>query len=140
MSTTLAAQSYATALNRNTLYATYALHHVIPKKVLRPDEKVLLVLPGVASDFPKVLVATVDRLFVARVGGVIRRHSILRQVPAGDVVGVDYGGRLFDRIRVHVRGARDIAMLPNTSEETRRFEEALRHLVATRRLPDGMGG
>lgn len=135
MSSTLAAHSYASALNRNELFASFALRDVIPTKVLAPDEEVLLVLPGVGSDFPNLLVVTIHRCMKVQVGGVVRRHRISRQVPPDAVLGSSYGGRSFQRIRVHVRGQRDIAMLPHRNADGLRFQDELAQLIATGRVP-----
>lgn len=135
MASTIAAHSFAAALNRNELFASFAMQDVIPQKVLAPDEEVLLVLPGVGSDFPHLMVATNRRFMKVQVGGVIRRHRISRQVPPQSVLGSTYGGGHFQRIRVQVRGQRDIAMLPHRNADARRFHEGLAELLRTGRVP-----
>lgn len=134
MEYTRAQMTYATALNRNELYATPALSRDIPR-VLRDDDEVLLALPGVASDFPKVFIVTRDRFIKAKVSGPIRKAAILREVPASQVTAVRFKPGIFTRIHVQVSGGRDIAMLPHTKEDTQRFVEEFSHLLRTGRLP-----
>lgn len=135
MAPTRARMSYATALNRNELYATPALSRDIPL-VLNDDDEVLMALPGVASEFPKVLIVTGDRLIKAKVAGPIKKAAVLREVPASQVTGVSYRPGIFTRIHVDVAGARKITMVPHTKTDAERFTRELTHLLNTGRRPD----
>lgn len=134
MTSSRAEMSFATALNRNELFASIALRDE-PPKALHPDEEVLLVLPGVASDTPKVLIATAQRLLLMHVGGVINRAQVKREVPAAQVAGVEYKPGAFTKIHVDIAGARRISMLPNKRVDAERFAHGMNHLIRTGSLP-----
>ena len=72
--------TYATALNRNELFESPGLRRAIPS-LLDPEEDVLLVLPGVAGDFPDVMIASASRFLLASVAGPLRRSKIKREIP-----------------------------------------------------------
>lgn len=91
--------------------------------------------PGAGSEVPYLVGATVRRFMTVRVGDVIRRHRISRQIPPLAVLGSPSGGGHVQRIRVHVRGRRDIAMLPHRNEDAHRFCQELAELHRTGRLP-----
>lgn len=130
----LSAVSYASALNRNELFATTGLHRDIPS-VLSPDEEVLLVLPGVAGDFPNVLVVSVRRVLLAAVAGPVRRAKVTREAPVSRVTGVSYRPGAFRRVRVSLAGSRDLRMSPHRSADAERFRVEFERLLRTGRLP-----
>ena len=66
--------TYATALNRNELFESPGLRRDIPS-LLDPEEEVLLVLPGVAGDFPDVMIASATRFLLASVAGPLKRSA-----------------------------------------------------------------
>ncbi|QNN81958.1 hypothetical protein H3H54_11870 [Brachybacterium sp. Z12] len=80
MTVSRAAMTYATALNRNELFESPGLRRDIPS-LLHPEEEVLLVLPGVAGDFPDVMIATASRFLLASVAGPSRRPSSSARSP-----------------------------------------------------------
>lgn len=127
MEATRAEFSYASALNRNELFACRGLRSDIPS-LLAPEEEVLLVLPGVAGDFPEVMIATSTRFLLAAVAGPIRRAKIKREVPASQVTGAEYAGRLFSRLTVTTT-SRSIKMLPHRSQDAMRFAQELNALL-----------
>lgn len=135
MASSRAEMTYAAALNRNELFGTPTIHTVIPQKVLDPDEEVLLVLLGVASDYPDILVVTDRRTMLVQVGGVIRRVNIKREIAPTDVLGATFKGGALHRIRLEVRGQRELKMLPNRKADASRFCEELNQLIATGRRP-----
>lgn len=131
---TRASMTYATALNRNELYASIPLRDE-PPTVLHPDEEVLLVLPGVAGDFPDVIVVTAARTLLIKVGGIVKRASIKREAPAAQVIGVSYRRGLLSRVKISVAGGRDLGMTPSTADDAERFVRELDHLIRTGGLP-----
>lgn len=134
MSASRSALSYSAALNRNELYATPGLHLDIPT-VLAPDEEVILALPGVAGEFPFVLIVSETRVLLAKVAGILRSATVKRQAPASTVTGVSYRPGVFTRMHIHVRGKRDIAMLPHRKHDAERFAKEMEELLRTGRRP-----
>ena len=126
--------TYATALNRNELFESPGLRRDIPD-LLHPDENVLLVLPGVAGDFPNVLIATSSRVMLAAVAGPIKRAKVKREIPAAAVAGVNYRPGIFSRVHVQSNSGRDIRMLPNRKADATRFAGEFEHLLRTGSLP-----
>lgn len=134
MSTSRAASSYSAALNRNELFASPGLRRDIPS-LLHPDEEVLLVLPGVAGDFPDVMIATVSRFLLATVAGPIRKAKVKRDVPATEIIGVRYRPGAFTRVHVETARGRNVRMMPARKVDAERFSVELDHLARTGRLP-----
>ncbi|WP_349829581.1 hypothetical protein [Brevibacterium litoralis] len=134
MTPSRSSMTYASALNRNELYASFGLRSDIPT-LLEDDEEVLLVCPGIAGNFPHVLIVTRERVVLAKVAGPFRKKKILRQAPAGAITGVEYGGRLFSLMKVRVRGGRDMRMMPHRKADATRFHSEFEHLLRTGRLP-----
>lgn len=130
-----AEMTYSTALNRNELFASPGLRRDIPR-VLDPAEEVLLALPGVAGDFPDVLIVTNARIVLAKVGGPIARAKVRREAPAASITGVSYRPGVFTRIAVRVADGRDIKMMPNRKADAERFAAEFAHLIRTGRLPE----
>lgn len=133
MNTSRSAMTYGTALNRNTLYATPGLARDIPR-VLEPDEEVLLVLPGVAGDYPDVMIATARRFLIAAVAGPIKKAKIKKQVPAAEVTGVEYQPGLLSRVKVSTTSG-TMKMMPNAKADAERFARELDHLLRMGELP-----
>lgn len=134
MRSTRAASTYAQALNRNELFASPGLHRDIPS-LLHPEEEVLLVLPGVAGNFPNVMIATGNRFLLAAVAGPFKKAEIKREVTNAQVTGVRYNSKIFSRVRVGRTSGRDIAMLPHRNADADRFVHELDHLIRTGSLP-----
>lgn len=134
MSAPRSAWSYAAALNRNELYATPGLQIDIPT-VLAPDEDVILALPGVAGEFPDVLIVSATRVVLAKVAGPFRGAKIRREAPAASVTGVSYRPGAFTRVRIHVRGKRDIVMMPHRKRDAERFAQEMAELLRTGQRP-----
>lgn len=134
MSYSRAEMTYASALNRNELFASISLRDE-GAKVLDPDEEVLLVLPGVAGDYPNVLIVTSTRIVLAKLGGVMRRAVIKREAPAQAITGASFGGGPFSVMKVHVSGGRDLRMMPHRKQDAARFAGELEHLIRTGRTP-----
>ncbi|MBP1326166.1 hypothetical protein JOF28_001398 [Leucobacter exalbidus] len=134
MTTTRAAMTYATALNRNELYESPGLRRDIPK-VLHPEEEVLLALPGVAGDFPFVMIVTDSRFILARVAGIFKGSKISRQVPLAEVVGVRYRPWLFAMMKVDTASRRAFRMMPQNNADAERFARDLEHLIQFGSLP-----
>lgn len=132
---TRAAMSYGSALTRNELFTSPGLQRDVPK-ILDSEEEVLLALPGVAGRFPDVMIAPVRRLLVAKVTGGIKGVKLGREVFANQITGVSYRPGLFTRVKIHVHGARDIAMIPNRRVDAERFVHSFDCLLRTGRLPD----
>lgn len=126
--------TYATALNRNELFESPGLRRDIAS-LLDPEEDVLLVLPGVAGDFPDVMIASASRFLLASVAGPLRRSKIKREIPASQVSGVEYRPGLLTRVRVSHAAGRDIAMVPNRRADAERFAREFDHLIRTGSLP-----
>lgn len=135
MNVTRAAMTYATALNRNELFESPGLRRDIPA-LLHPEEEVLLVLPGVAGDFPDVMIATARRVLLTAVAGPLRKAKITHEVPAAEVSNVQYRPGLFSRVRVATSGGREITMVPNLKPDAERFAREFDHLIRTGSLPD----
>lgn len=129
-----AAMSYASALNRNELFESPGLRRDIPA-LLHPDEEVLLVLHGVAGDFPDLMIATSSRFLLAAVAGPIKKAKIKREVRAIDVAGVRYRPGLFTRMRVETTAGKGIKMIPNRKVDAQRFALEFDHLLRTGSLP-----
>lgn len=129
-----AAWSYASALNRNELFATPALSHDIPV-VLEPDEEVILALPGVAGEFPDVLIVSDRRVVLAKVAGPLKRAKIRQEAPASAVTGISYRPGVFSRVKIHVDGQRDIAMMPHKKKDAERFAREMEELLRTGQRP-----
>jgi hypothetical protein len=134
MTSSRAAMTYATALNRNELFESPGLRRDIPA-LLHLEEEVLLVLPGVAGDFPDVMIATAARFLLASVAGPLKKSKIKREVPAAQVTGVAYRPGLLSRMRVTPAGGRDITMVPNRRADAERFAHEFDHLIRTGTLP-----
>lgn len=134
MVSTTASLSYATALVRNELFASPGLQRDVPK-VLDPEEQVLLALPGVAGDFPDVLVVTAQRMLVVKVPGGFKGATAKREVPAAAVTGVAYRPGAFSRVKFTVQGARDLAFMPHRKADAERFAGEFEHLLRTGSLP-----
>ncbi|ASK65102.1 hypothetical protein CFK39_03830 [Brachybacterium avium] len=134
MTSTRASMSYATALNRNELFESPGLRRDIPA-LLHPEEEVLLVLPGVAGDFPDVMIATADRFLLASVAGPLKRSKIKKEVPAAQVTGARYRSGLFSRMRVATAAGGEITMVPNRKADAERFAHEFEHLIRTGSLP-----
>ena len=135
MATSRASMSYATALNRNELFSSPGLRRDVPK-ALDPQEEVLLALPGVAGDYPDVMIATVRRLLVAKVTGGFTGVKVKKEARADQITGIAYRPGIFSRVKIQVEGARDIAMMPNRKADAERFAQAFEHLLRTGHLPD----
>ncbi|MDN5685757.1 MAG: hypothetical protein L0G94_03605 [Brachybacterium sp.] len=135
MATSRASMSYATALNRNELFSSPGLRRDVPK-ALDPQEEVLLAVPGVAGDYPDVMIATVRRLMVAKVTGGLTGVKIKKEAHADQITGITYRPGIFSRVKIQVQGARDIAMMPNRKADAERFAQAFEHLLRTGHLPD----
>src|SRR5690625_1440715 len=134
VSTSRAAATYASALNRNELFESPGLRRDIPG-LLRPAEEVLLVLPGVAGDFPNVMIVTATRFLLASVAGPLKKAKIKREVASFEVTGVRYRPGIFTRVRVARSSGRNITMVPNRKVDAERFAAELAHLIQTGSLP-----
>lgn len=134
MASTPASMSYATALVRNELFASPGLQRDVPK-VLDPEEQVLLALPGVAGDFPDVLVVTARRLLVVKVTGGLKGAKVKREVPAPAVTGVSYRMGAFSRVKLAVQGRRDLKFMPHRKADAERFAGEFAHLLRMGELP-----
>lgn len=128
---------YGAAISRNELFSGLALHRAA--EVLEDGEKVLLALPAVASDNPKVLMVTTHRVVLSHVKGLARRARALRSEPSGRVRGVSFGGGAFSPLTVRIEGARDIRMMPHRKTDAARFAAELEQLIHTGRPPVGPG-
>lgn len=135
MDSTRASQTYTAALERNEVYGSLGLRYDVPK-VLDPQEEVLLVLPGVAGQFPSVMLATRQRVLVAEVTGGFKGAKIEREAPAGQVRAVSFRGGLLSRVKIEVDGGKDLAMGPNRRADAEQFVASFEHLLRTGRLPD----
>lgn len=134
MTVSRAAMSYATALNRNELFESPGLRRDVPA-LLHPEEGVLLVLPGVAGDFPDVMIATASRFLLASVAGPLKKAKVKREIPAAEVTGVQYRAGVFSRMRVSPAAGRDITMMPHRKADAERFAHEFAHLIRTGSLP-----
>lgn len=126
--------TYATALNRSELFESPGLRREIPD-LLHPEENVLLVLPGVAGDFPNVLIATSSRVMLAAVAGPLKRANVKREIPATVVAGVQYRPGIFSRVHVQSNTGRDIKMMPHRKADATRFTSEFERLLRTGSLP-----
>ena len=131
---TRAAMTYATALNRNELFESPGLRRDIPS-LLHPEEEVLLVLPGVAGDFPDVMIATAQRFLLAAVAGPLKKAKIKHEVPAAEVADVQYRPGLFSRMKVATASGREIKMVPHRKVDAERFAREFDQLIRTGSLP-----
>lgn len=126
--------TYATALNRNELFESPGLRRDIPS-LMTPEEEVLLVLPGVAGDFPEVMIVTAARVMIAAVAGPIKQAKVKREVPASEVTGVTYRPGLFARVKVAAASGRELKMVPHRRADAERFTREFDHLLRTGSLP-----
>lgn len=126
--------TYASALNRNELFESPGLRRDIPS-LLHPEEEVLLVLPGVAADFPNVMIVTANRFILASVAGPFKKTKIKREVDSLEVTDVRYRPGILTRVRVARVSNRDITMLPNRKVDAERFTHEFNHLIQTGSLP-----
>ncbi|MGP9612681.1 hypothetical protein ACT3TE_05440 [Brachybacterium sp. AOP42-B2-9] len=134
MSASRASMTYATALNRNELFESPGLRRDVPS-LMTPEEEVLLVLPGVAGDFPNVLIATASRVMLAAVAGPLKRAKIKQEVLAAEVTGVAYRPGLFARVKVAAASGRELKMVPHRRADAERFTREFDHLLRTGSLP-----
>lgn len=102
------------------------------ERILAPHERVLLALPGMASDNPSVLLATTTRLVRVDTGWF--RLKVARQAPAAHVLGATYRPGVLTRVHVGIRGDRGIVLSPSSKAAGERFAVDLEHLVRAGRL------
>lgn len=121
------------AISRNELFSGLSLQRFAD--VLEPGERVLLALPGVAGDTPKVLMVTTARVVLAQLKGLRSRARVLRSEPSAQVRGVSFRGRVLSLLTVRIEGARDIRMMPHRAKDASRFAEEFEHLIRTGRMP-----
>lgn len=95
----------------------------------------LLVLPGVAGDFPNVMIVTATRFLLASVAGPLKKAKIKREATSSDLTGVRYRPGVFTRVRVGRSSSRDITMMPHRKADAERFTDELQHLIQTGSLP-----
>lgn len=124
---------FSAAISRNELFSGLSLQRIAD--VLEPGETVLLALPAVASDTPKVLMVTTARVVLAQLKGLRNRARVLRSEPSSHVRGVRFRGRTLSLLTVHIEGSRDVRMMPHRAKDASRFAEEFEHLIRTGRMP-----
>ena len=131
---TLAKRTYCRTLARNEIFSCFPLPREGARR-LYPNEEVLLVLSGVAGDYPDVLVVTVSRVLRIKIVGWFRGSVIKRHAPAHAVRGVEYKPSIFTKERVRVEGERDVTLIPNKKHDAERFRDEMNHVIRTGALP-----
>lgn len=104
---------------------------ILPERVLHPEETVYdVAMGGISSDtFPLVIVT--DRRVIHTRDQPWRRWRILREAPSADVLGAEVEARLLSgRLRVRLRGGKDITMTLGDRDRPEEVAALLRHLVA----------
>lgn len=110
----------------------------IADQLLDPDEEVLLALPGIPDDKPRIVLVTRDEVILGRwnaVGYAPKDIKRKRAVPTGDVRGASYRPGLYYKVEIDVRSAWDLSIEPCTVEDGIRFAHALQALATTGEVP-----
>lgn len=124
---------FSAAISRNELFSGLSLHRIAD--VLEPGETVLLALPAVASDTPKVLMVTTARVVLAQLKGLRSRARVVRSEPSAQVRGVRFRGGVLSLLTVRIEDSRDIRMMPHRAKDASRFSEEFEHLIRTGQMP-----
>lgn len=124
---------FTAALSRNELFSGMSLNRIAD--VLEPGETVLLALPAVASDTPKVLMVTNHRVVLAKIKGLLSRARVLRSEPPARVRGIRFRGRVLSLLTVRIDGARNIRLMPHRAKDASRFTEEFEQLIRTGQMP-----
>lgn len=130
MAMTRAQQTYFTAMELNGDRRFVVNDLILPERVLDPDETVYdVAMGGLTSDtFPLVIVT--DRRVIHTKDQPWRRWRILREAPSADVLGAEVEARLLSgRLRVRIRGGKDIRLGLRDRERPEEVASLIRHLV-----------
>lgn len=136
--TSTARESLARALCATTIHRQLKLPADLAEQLLNPDDEVLLALPGIPDEKPKVVLVTAREVVFGRWNAVGRAPTEVtrkRAVPAGDVRGASYTPGMNYKVETQVDSARDLSLIPCTVEDGIRFAHALHTLATTGRLP-----
>lgn len=113
----------------------------IADKLLAPEDEVLLALPGIPEEKPKIILVTHQEVVLGRWNaagrspkGITRR----RAVAARDVRGASYIPGLYYKVEIAVSSARNLSIEPCSFEDGLRFAHALQTLARTGRVPPPM--
>ena len=127
---TRAQQTYFAATKRNGDMRFNVNDLILPERVLDPDETVYdVAMGGLNSDtFPLVLVT--DRRVIHTKDQPWRRWRILQEAPWADILGAEVEARLLSgRLRVRIRGGKDIRLGLRDRERPEAVAGLIRHLV-----------
>ena len=125
--------SYKKALDRCKQYGTVSLI-TEPPSVLERGEEVVLVLLGLARDFPHMVMVT-DRRLLKLDLGVIFGPPIEVEIPLNEVQSATFGSGPFGKVRIQSAGRKDVEIFPNCSDEARRFIQELDVFLRTGQRP-----
>ena len=137
-STSTARESLSRALSTTTVHRRLMLPDDVADHLLEPDDEVLLALPGLPDDTPKIAVVTTREVVLGRWNTLTEDPQEIvrkRAVPASDVRGAEYLPGLHYPVEIAVDGARDVKLEPSTPEDGIRFAHALHTLATTGRVP-----
>lgn len=139
--TSHARESLAKALSTTTIHQRLLLPDDLADRLLSPEDDVLLALPSIPGDVPRIVLVTRDEVVLGQwnaAGRTPKRITRKRAVPARDVRGASYVPGLHYQVEIDVRSARNLSIQPCTAEDGIRFEHALRALATTGRIPAPM--
>lgn len=139
--TSHARRSLARALFTTTIHRRLLLPQALADHLLAPEDEVLLALPGVPGDKPRIILVTREEVILGRWNALGRAPKDVmrkRAVPTSDVRGASYRPGLSDKVEIDVRAARDLAIEPCTAEDGIRFTHGLEALATTGQVPAPM--
>ena len=133
--------SLARALSTTTIRRGLKMPEDIAEQLLAPEDEVLLALPGIPDDKPRIVLVTREEVVLGRwnaAGRVPKDVTRRRAVAARDVRGVSYIPGLYYTVDIAVSSARKLSIEPCTFEDAIRFAHALQTLATTGQLPPPM--
>lgn len=136
-----ARDSLARALSTTTIHRRLLLPEDLADHLLAPDDEVLLALPGIPDETPRILLVTREEVILGRwsaEGTVPKDVTRKRAVPAHAVRGASYTPGMYYDVEISVDSARDLKIEPCSLEDALRFTHALQSLVTTGRVPAPM--
>ena len=129
-----ARESLARALSGTTIHRRLLLPEDLADHLLAPDDAVLLALPSVPDDKPRIVLVTREEVVLGQwnaAGRTPKQVTRKRAVPVRDVRGVSYRPGLYHGVEIAVRSARGLSIEPCTAEDGIRFAHGLRGLATS---------
>lgn len=139
--TSHARQSLARALSTTTIHRRLLLPEDLADHLLAPDDDVLLALPGIPDNRPRIILVTREEVILGRwnaEGRAPKDVTRKRAIPARDVRGASFRPGMYLDVEIDVRSARDLAIEPCTAEDGIRFAHGLQSLAETGQIPEPM--